>query len=405
MNNILDINDENCTSCQMCAAICPVNAINIIMNEEGFYRPEVNKTCVSCGQCKRICYKFNFKNINTQVGEDWIKSYSAQSRDGDILSVTTSGGVADVLATTLFNEGFSVVGVVYDYNNNTAKHLFAQSKDDIALFRGSKYIQSYTLTAFKNIVEKSENLKYKFAVFGTPCQIYTISQFIESKNLERSRFLLIDIFCHGCPSILLWNKVVDYCKRKLKVEHFIYVNFRSKLKKWHNFCLEVHGQNKSICMYVYDLFYGLFFSNNILNLSCTNCKLRSTLQYTDIRLGDFWGSKFDFDLKGVSAVAVGSEYGLSILNKYQDKLILKECLFEDITKYQSYGKIYRLNLKERQHLFILLKSTMTYEKIFDVIQQDLRVTVKLMLIIRKIILNINPRLQAICRSFYHKLRY
>ena len=39
----MNINDQSaihkCTSCQMCAAVCPQNAIVVKLNEDGFYRP------------------------------------------------------------------------------------------------------------------------------------------------------------------------------------------------------------------------------------------------------------------------------------------------------------------------------------------------------------------------------
>ena len=61
--NINDISAKrNCTSCQMCAAVCPKNAINISLDADGFYRPIINdELCVDCGLCTKVCYKFENK--------------------------------------------------------------------------------------------------------------------------------------------------------------------------------------------------------------------------------------------------------------------------------------------------------------------------------------------------------
>lgn len=49
----MNINDKSalrkCTSCQMCAAVCAKNAIEIRLNEDGFYRPYLDEDkCVDC---------------------------------------------------------------------------------------------------------------------------------------------------------------------------------------------------------------------------------------------------------------------------------------------------------------------------------------------------------------------
>ena len=49
-----------CTSCGGCAAVCPANAIVMVLNEQGFYRPvlDVDK-CVDCSLCTKVCYKYD----------------------------------------------------------------------------------------------------------------------------------------------------------------------------------------------------------------------------------------------------------------------------------------------------------------------------------------------------------
>lgn len=59
----MNIDDRNfihkCTSCQICASVCPKEAISINLNLDGFYRPYIDKDkCVNCGICKKVCYKF-----------------------------------------------------------------------------------------------------------------------------------------------------------------------------------------------------------------------------------------------------------------------------------------------------------------------------------------------------------
>ena len=107
----------------MCAAVCPKNAINISLDADGFYRP--------------------------------IVLYGASAKNPDVVKNTTSGGIADLMAHKLIKDGYKCVGVVYDSDRDAAIDTIAETEDELLGFRGSKYIQSYTVEAFKQIVKMS----------------------------------------------------------------------------------------------------------------------------------------------------------------------------------------------------------------------------------------------------------
>lgn len=47
---------ENCCGCSACYAICPVKAIEMQSDEEGFLYPRINeKKCVKCYRCLSVC--------------------------------------------------------------------------------------------------------------------------------------------------------------------------------------------------------------------------------------------------------------------------------------------------------------------------------------------------------------
>lgn len=47
---------EDCCGCTACYAVCPVNAISMEPNEEGFLYPFINADkCVRCYQCVSVC--------------------------------------------------------------------------------------------------------------------------------------------------------------------------------------------------------------------------------------------------------------------------------------------------------------------------------------------------------------
>ena len=341
---------RDCTSCQMCAAVCAQDAIMIRLNGDGFYRPYLDASkCVDCGLCVKVCYKFDPDVKVTSVeGENRITVKSAQYKQNELLEKVTSGGVADALAKEFIQQGYVCIGVVYNDEFHRAKHAVASSVAETDAFRGSKYIQSYSLDAFKTFVKNAKDTK--FAIFGLPCHIYAAHKFLTLRR-QRENCILIDLFCHGCPSMLVWNKYEQAIKRKVDNKKFDEVQFRSKVKGWGTFyvvVVVVEGVKAFISSPKHDEFYSLFFSDHVLNDACSNCKLRSTMEYTDIRLGDFWGKRFLNDRKGVSAVAITSEKGIQAFNAIKGLFKTEDSCMAEVLVKQSYGKVYTPNMELRK---------------------------------------------------------
>ena len=339
-----------CTSCQMCAAVCPKNAITIRLNEDGFYRPYLNADkCIDCGLCVKVCYKFDPDVKVTSVEEkNKITVKSAQYKQNELLEKVTSGGVADALAKELIKQGYTCIGVTYSDDSHRAEHIVARTEEETDAFRGSKYIQSYSFEAFKSFVKNIRT--EKFAIFGLPCHIYAAHKFLSLRNL-RNNCILIDLFCHGCPSMLVWDKYEQAIKRKVDNKKFDEVQFRSKVKGWGTFyvvVVVVEGVKAFISSPKHDEFYSLFFSDHVLNDACSNCKLRSTMEYTDIRLGDFWGKRFLNDRKGVSAVAITSERGMWAFDAIKGLFTTEESCMSEVLVKQSYGKVYSPDMELRK---------------------------------------------------------
>lgn len=57
---------ENCCGCTACFAVCPVQAIRMLPDEEGFLYPVVDaKVCVRCYKCLSVCA---FKEAQKEKG-------------------------------------------------------------------------------------------------------------------------------------------------------------------------------------------------------------------------------------------------------------------------------------------------------------------------------------------------
>lgn len=219
--NITDVRD--CYGCGVCATVCARNIIELRLNADGFYEPYLTdkSKCTDCGLCLSVC---SYANDGLSLKSDVIKSYAAWSNDNKVRHRCSSGGIGFEIGRTLINQGYKVCGVRYNIDKNRAEHYIATTVEWLIQSVGSKYIQSYTVEGFKAI-----NRKEKYLVIGTPCQIDSFRRYIQKFRCE-DNFVLLDFYCHGVPSMLMWQKYVAWAEKQ--VGKLVYVSWRNKFTDW-----------------------------------------------------------------------------------------------------------------------------------------------------------------------------
>lgn len=321
-----NVNFSYCYGCGVCATSCPKNAITIKLNENGFFKPFIDETCINCGICLKVC-AFNHSEICTP--NDKIVPYSAAawSKDDNVRYTCTSGGAAYEIERFLLSQGFNVVVVRYDISEHKAEHYIARTETELIESIGSKYIQSQTYNAFRFLVKNQ-----KYLVVGTPCQIDSLRRFIRMNKME-DNFILMDFFCHSVPSIKMWHKYIDMIGFK-NIEK---VKFRCKRNGWHDSKTTlIHGDGKEWCSSLSegDLFYWFFLGDRCLNPSCIKeCKYKQQSSAADLRIGDFWGNKYSKEDKGVNALVAFTNKGKNIIDNLE-QCVLEPCDFETVAEFQ-----------------------------------------------------------------------
>ena len=346
-NNVCDDKGlRPCTGCGICASVCGKNAITIHLDKYGYYKPVINEDkCVECNLCKKSCYKYDENLIQSDKHKE---CYAAVNKNAKQLMASSSGGISRVLMEECIAKGYKIMGCAYDTNKNIAVSIVASTIDDLDKFYGSKYFQSLTTEGFDAVLKDKTDQKY--AIFGTPCQIYGFSQTNKYK-CHPDKYLLVDIFCHGCPSMMLWKSYLAYTMDITGCETYDKVTFRSKTHAWHEFCFDFFFNSKQYSSKKSkDPFYDIFFGMDMMNDACYNCNSRSTMAYGDIRLGDYWGEKYDTDTKGVSAVVLKSSKGVDFFNAIKGKLKIEKATLDNILIGQSYGKPHTYNENRRSFL-------------------------------------------------------
>lgn len=319
-NNIADI--KNCYGCGVCAMACGKRLISIRENEDGFYAPSIDdqEACTDCGLCQSVC---SYSHPDLATGNHPIVSYGAWSRDEDVRRRSSSGGVCYEFEKNLIQKGYKICLVQYNTQLGRAEHYIADNLDDLVKGLGSKYIQSYTLDALMSL-QKGE----KYLVIGSPCQIDSLRRYAVKFRREDD-FVMIDFFCHGVPSALLWKKYVKSLESRLG--KLTYVSWRNKFTGWHDsWAMSIDGEKsqnnrrnvlkediKGDYYSIYskgDSFYRMFLSDACFNKACyEHCKFKYDHSSADIRVGDFWGETYKNEDRGVSAVVAFTEKGKDLI--------------------------------------------------------------------------------------------
>ncbi|SEJ03362.1 Coenzyme F420-reducing hydrogenase, beta subunit [Lachnospiraceae bacterium A10] len=351
---------RDCTGCSVCANKCPVDAIQMKENEEGFLYPFIDEDkCISCGACLNACavhQEPTRQNDNPKV-------FAAQAND-DVRMESSSGGVFSVLASKIIDEGGYVCGAAYSDDFRSVNHIIINDKDSLQKLRGSKYVQSIIGDVYKEIQTLLRAGK-KVLFSGTPCQVAGARKFFgDNENL-----ITVDIVCHGIPSPksyrLFLDTVVTERSENKDIKEF---SFRNKHK---------HGWSHSVYAkmgdgYEYDKgkyetpWYNAFI--NILNCreSCGNCRFNKIPRQGDITLADFWAieelpKEWD-DGKGTSIVCANSLKGEVALNSISEEIKILETEIDVARKHNGNLVGSSKSHKNRNRFFELVNKGNDFEK-------------------------------------------
>lgn len=308
MSNVSEI--TNCYGCGVCTIACNRKLISIELDKDGFYTPRISdrERCTDCGLCTKVCA---YQHDDVLMSHCEPQGFAAWSTDADIRHRCSSGGVGYEIGRSLMRQGYLLCGVRYNAEANRAEHYIAATEEQWAASVGSKYIQSYTADALSKIDRKG-----RYLITGTPCQIDSLRRYLRTFHAE-DHFVLLDFFCHGVPSMLIWDKYIRGVERHIgKATH---VAWRDKTHGWHDsWAMSLHGDTDEK---VYtsrvsqgDSFYQLFLGNQCLGKACYHdCKYKHLSSAADIRIGDLWGTTYKDDEKGVSALIALTEKGKQVI--------------------------------------------------------------------------------------------
>lgn len=306
------IPSQICCGCGACLAVCERKAIKIVYDEEGFERCKVDEEiCVKCRKCRDVCPMYKTDAISLRRAR---RVYAIKSEDRDVLKRSSSGGVGYELAAFLNSDGYYIAGCEYEKELRGARHILIppMRTGEIPRIQGSKYIQSTSHKVMKELYNLNKDSKILF--FGTPCQVSACDKILRMQG-KREKAVLVELICHGVPTNYLWNAYLLQIGKENSVGDTPNVEFRNKNGGWRNLVIHVYGNENEYWNNENDDDFYSFFRRGLCDMSaCYDCPYREA-SVADIRIGDYWGKRFEHDVTGVSMVIIMTECGEHIMRQ------------------------------------------------------------------------------------------
>lgn len=320
------VTDANlCTGCGTCFALCPNEAIEMVLNEKKeIYVPKLNDVkCNNCGICFKLCpgHKIDFKKLNLDLfGKEpkdilignYLNCFVGHSKNYEIRYNSASGGLITALLVSALEEGLIDGALVTRMKKDKPlepEPFIARTKNEIIEAIGSKYCPVPANIALKEILKTKDG--EKFAVVGLPCHIHGLRKAEQiNKELKKKIVLAIGIFCSHVDSFQATNNLLN--QKGLELQDITELRYRSG--GWPG-KMQIKFTNSKIYELNYHEYIQITHSNNFFTpdrcLLC--CDL--TAELADISCGDAWLPEYKSDNIGKSMIIVRTKTGRDLVDR------------------------------------------------------------------------------------------
>lgn len=345
---------SRCCGCSACVQRCPKQCISLCEDAEGFLYPEVDTShCIDCGLCEQVC-----PELHADAERRPLQTFAAINPDAGVRLASSSGGVFTALAEQVIDAGGVVFGAAFDAHWEV-RHRYAETREELAAFRGSKYVQSVIGDTFLQ-AERFLKSGRQVLFSGTPCQIAGLRRFLRR---DYDHLLCVDFVCHGVPSpgvfrAYLAEEMTKIVHRGEKKFRFAFstipsipkadalaarlgcriddIRFRDKTNGWKKFrfalslskasaagekipfCALTDDERATSSCFTENAFMQAFLRDLILRPSCYACPAKCFRSGSDLTLGDYWGVEHEAphldDDGGTSLVFANSGRGQQFLS-------------------------------------------------------------------------------------------
>ena len=279
MNNISVNLEKTCSGCGLCESICPVKAISV-KEKKGFFRPEINNSCINCGKCVLNCPGRNTNQITSF--EMFKYRYYGHSNNDKLRKEAASGGLTTKLIKYMLSTGivdYVITAGEYQNDKNLGYVIIDnQNIDDLDRYSGSNYCPANIGRAIGKIKENNG----RYAIVCLPCLARGIFLARKADKLLDSRIkYVITLLCNHIPSY----EGTDYLIKRYRIDIPKMIKYRGN--GWFgSFRAYNSTENRTEFFSVpYSEYFSTKYSEYFWQRACVDCKDHFGI-YADICMGD-----------------------------------------------------------------------------------------------------------------------
>lgn len=278
--------EDICTSCGICSAICPENAISNKL-QNGFFRPDVNdKQCIGCGNCTLCCPGINSRK---STYEDYSEFYYGHSIDSDYRYMAASGGVCTELLIYLLDKGivdYVITSRTYENNKALKPQVIGRNdryRERLREARGSNYCPSDN----SELLSLISRLDGTCTIVALPCAQFAINIWRKKFDKKGKVKLILGLLCNHVPSY----NATEYLCEEYNRKEAEYIRYRGY--GWYGnasfYKKSIKGNSAAKKELVGQAPFWQYFSGNFANMfwqnSCIQCRDHFGM-FADAAFGD-----------------------------------------------------------------------------------------------------------------------
>lgn len=303
-----------CCGCSACVEVCPVDAITMQQDAEGFLYPRIDEDkCIHCGKCERVCAFHAFPERLPPYASP--RAFGVKHIDLPTRESSRSGAAFVGFSDVILNRGGVVYGAAMS-EDLTVSHIRATTNVERDRMKGAKYVQSDIRGIYPQVAADLEQGR-PVLFSGTPCQVAGLRGYLKERRIDAGKLICCDMVCHGVPSPAIWRDYLSLIEQT-HGKKILSANFRDKDLGWEAHCESVLLEGEEKKRFLRD-YTDLFYQHIMLRPSCAACPFCNTNRPGDLTMADFWGiEKHDptfHDNRGVSLVLVNSPEGAALYDE------------------------------------------------------------------------------------------
>ena len=360
---------ETCFGCEACRQNCPVNAIAMTTDDEGFRYPVIDQEkCMHCRMCEKTC---PYEHMPEQQA-DHPYVFGGYHRDDAVRRASTSGGAFSAVVDAFCDENYVIFGA--EAKGLQVFHSFVEDKYQLDRFRRSKYVQSEMGDSYRMVrTFLAQGKKVLFS--GTPCQIAGLQAYLAAgRAVCTDKLLTVEVVCEGVPSPLYIIKLDQEMKKRYGrgIDEIDYRHTgRSFLGngKWDFQQMRIRcGKRIRVTDRWFNPFWSVWLKHYMSRPSCYKCPFAVQERGADITLGDLWGVHLYcpelYGKNGGASLAVANTpAGQAVWKRAEQSMLGHTLNMADALKYQSPMRKHIDSSPDREAFMKDLKSSMSYQEL------------------------------------------